>query len=178
MRLVRGFVSGQLASMMLPGTFLFFKRKTMVCFASPLVSIWLVCIQEEIRHSFIHSVALRLPFSQTRRSCVQQQLRNVAFFKKKKNLFNTLWYVLLHSEQPSPTCTLLTARVQLHFLKFFVMFSFSHIYTIYRTLLFFKTGNADKTSSTRRRISWMMRFQRRLSIAVTLCQQLPQTATL
>lgn len=101
----------------------------MVCFASPLVSIWLVCIQEEIRHSFIHSVALRLPFSQTRRSCVQQQLRNVAF--KKKNLFNTLWYVLLHSEQPSPTCTLLTARVHLHFLKFFVRFSFSHIYILY-----------------------------------------------
>lgn len=74
---------------------------------------------------------------------------------------------------PRPSCTFLTS-----FLSCFPFLIYIYIYTIYRTLLFFKIGNADKTSSTRRRISWMMWFQRHLSIAVTLCQKLPQTATL
>lgn len=48
------------------------------------VSIWLLFIQEEIRHSFIHSVALDAIQSEMRWNCFQQQLRNVAFLKKTK----------------------------------------------------------------------------------------------
>lgn len=81
---------------------------------------------------------------------------------------------------PPQSLPFLAARVQLHFLDKFFCHFFSYIYIyiyyiyLYRTLLFFKTGNADKTCSTRRRISWMMRFQTLFCpFAVTLCQKPP-----
>lgn len=86
-RLLRGCMSGQLASVILLGIFLFsYFVCVFVCFASPCVSIGLVCIQEEIRHSFIHSVALRLPFSQRRaEAAFIKQLRSVALKRNKKS---------------------------------------------------------------------------------------------
>lgn len=54
------------------------------------VSIWLLFIQEEIRHSFIHSVALDAIQSEMRWNCFQQQLRNVAFLKNKNKNSLTL----------------------------------------------------------------------------------------
>lgn len=145
------------------------------CFASPCVSIWLVGIQEEIRHSLIHSVALDC---HSVRDALHSRTAAQCCFKENKNSWtlcdmfcSVLNNLLQHkpSKLPASSCPF--------FDKFFVLFVV-YIYTIYRTILFIKTGNADKTRSTRRRISRMMWSQRSLSIAVTLCQKLPQTVTL
>lgn len=71
------------------------------------VSIRLVCIQAEIRHSFIHSAASdcrsvrdAAPREAAARRPTDRSCAMLLLFKKIS--WNTLWYVLFHSELSNP----------------------------------------------------------------------------
>lgn len=87
MRLVRGCVSGQLASVILPGTFLFFKRKNgLLCFST---CIYLTGLHPRGDQAQLHpqcgvKIAIQSDAPKLRSTTAAQ----CCF--KKKNLFNTL----------------------------------------------------------------------------------------
>lgn len=105
-------MSAQPASVTLDGHFLFLFSFSVcfsfVCFASPCVSIWLVCIQQKIRHSFIHSVALDC---HSVRDALKLPSPTAALCCFKKNLFKhfVICFVLNNLLQPLvsslPSCT-------------------------------------------------------------------------